>query len=231
MIRGIRLFLIVFTALIIYPAFTEAKDIGLVVRLKGDATIQRQASSFKASLKDSIQLNDVALTAERSRLKMLFDDDSMYTLDENSKLIVREYYMSDQKERSKSVFNLLEGGLRSRVGKTELEIHTPTSVVAARGTYFSVWMGLEDGILVTYIAVKEGLVQASNIDPAITGMVTIEPGAMTRVFKNRPPTPPVQQTGSGGIQVETRQEIPAVPPIEGQQPAGTTPVLVRIPIP
>lgn len=230
MIKGIKILLIIFVILAFFPVFTEAEDVGLVVRLKGDATILREDRSFKASLKDNIQLEDIAETAERSRLKMLFDDDSLFTLSENSRLIVKEYYLSDDREKFKSVIHLIEGGVRSRVGRTELEIHTPTSVVAARGTSFKVWVDIEDGEPVTNIIAWEGIVEAFNIDPAIKGVEIIEPGTICRVFKSRPPTSSVPIAMPMEILGEAGQ-APVIPPIEGQQPANTTPVHIRIPIP
>ncbi len=231
MIKGVKIFFVTLTILIFLPAFIEAKEVGLVVRLKGKATILREASSFKASIKDGIQVGDTAETAERSRLKMLFDDDSLFTLSANSRLIVKEYYYSDDKGRFKSVLQLIDGRMRSLVGKTDLEIHTPTSIVAARGTYFIVWMDIENGSPVTNIAVLEGIVEVFNLNPAIVGVVTIEPGTMSRVFKNRPPTPPAPMSRQGEVLKGIGQEIPVIPPIEGQQPRDTTPVHIRIPIP
>ena len=50
-------------------------------------------------------------------------------------------------------FNLLEGKMRSVVGKTKLQIHTPTAVAAARGTviFFRGWSSLWDKIYNLYM--------------------------------------------------------------------------------
>ena len=68
-----------------------------------------------------------------SRTKMRFIDDSILTLGENSRVSIKEYIYSKDKG-GKSIFNLLDGKMRSVVGKTRFEIHTPTAVAAARGT-------------------------------------------------------------------------------------------------
>jgi len=237
MIKGARLFLTVLSVLMFLPVFTEAKEVGLVVQLKGDATIQRKSSSLKVSLKDDIKVEDKAMTADRSRLKILFDDDSLLTLGENSMVVVKEYYYSNDKQKGKSVFQLVDGKLKSLVRGTDLEIHTPTAVIAARGTYFKVWMETVDGSPVTNIIVFEGFVEVFNVDPVITGMVTFEPGTMGKVFKNSAPSSPVPAPVD--IPGDRMQEIPEgddgvaplILPIEGQQPVGNTPVRIRVKIP
>jgi hypothetical protein len=152
--------------------------------------ILRDTKTINAVLKDKIFLKDTIETKEESRAKMLLKDDSILTLAEKSKVNIKEYIYSKDK-KGKSIFNLMDGKLRSLVGKNEFEVHTPTAVAAARGTYFIIWAEIEEGVPVSGVAVLEGMVDIRNIDPAIAGVVTLERGTMGKVFENRPPAPPV----------------------------------------
>jgi hypothetical protein len=176
--------------ILVFPALAAAaEDAGLIVALKGKAVVLRDNKTIDAILKDTIMLRDTVETKEASRLKMLFKDDSILTLSEKSRLVVREYLGAGDKKKGKSVFNLIEGKLRSLVGNNEFEVHTPTAVVAARGTFFITWTGIEDGIPYSGIAVLEGVVEISNINPAILGVVRLERGTTSKVFQNKTPMP------------------------------------------
>lgn len=218
------------------PVIASAEDSGVMVAMKGSTLILRDAKTINAAIKDRILLKDIVETRESSKAKMLFSDESILTLSENSRISIKEYLYSEDRKSNRSVFNLIDGKLKSLVGKTEFEVHTPTMVVAARGTYFITWVGLEEGIPVSEVSVLEGKVSVYNINPAIAGVVTLERGTMSKVYQNRPPTPPapiiqpVQKEAIAPV-IETKKELPMTPPIEQQAPSSTTPVHIRIPIP
>ncbi len=174
--------------LMFIPAIVSAEEAGLIVAIKGKVIVLRDAKTINAVLKDKIFLKDTVETMEASRTKMLFRDDCILTLAENSRVNIKEYLYSEDK-KGKSIFNLIDGKLRSLVGNSEFEVHTPTMIIAARGTYFIVWVGIEEGVLVSGVVVIEGVVEVRNINPAIVGAVRVEKGNTTKVFENRLPTP------------------------------------------
>jgi hypothetical protein len=149
---------------------------------------------------------------------MLFKDDSILTLSEKSRLVIREYLGAGDKKKGKSVFNLMEGKLRSLVGNNDFEVHTPTAVVAARGTFFITWTGIEDGIPYSGIAVLEGIVEISNVNPAIVGVVRLEKGTTSKVFQNKPPLPslPTPKPLLGDLLEAT--ELQSIPEVEKRLP-------------
>jgi hypothetical protein len=164
-------------------------DVGIVVALKGRAEIERENRKIEAALKGSILLKDTVQTKAASRAKMLFRDDSILTLGENSRVVINDYLYAEGKKKGKTVFNLMDGKLRSLVGNNEFEVHTPTVVVAARGTYFITWTEMEEGVPVSGVAVIEGAVEMWSINAAIKGVVKIEPGMMSKGAMNKTPTP------------------------------------------
>lgn len=170
----------------VYAAENQA---GRFVQLRGSATIERGKARISAKVKDGIVASDTITTGDKSRAKLLFIDDSVLTLSDNSKLVVKEFIHS-KGEKGKSVFNLLDGKMRSVVGKTRFEVHTPTAVAAARGTVIYFDVGRVNNQSFSRIICLEGNVQIRNVVTTITGQVTLTPGTMVIVRANEPPPPP-----------------------------------------
>lgn len=232
---------------------TAKEDIATVVALRGKASIERDKKEAAAKVKDSILLNDTVLTQEAARAKLLFIDDSVLSISEKSKVIIKEFVYSKDKG-GKSIFNLIDGKMRSVVGKTEFEVHTPTAVAAARGTVILFEVGMIDGKIYTIIICLEGEVNIKSIDPGIGGIVALTPGMMVNI-REREPLPAAPTSAPGGeverLKKETdtaRNEISMpeaadlgigagilidVPHILqiNQQPANKTPVTIDVVFP
>lgn len=171
-------------------AYGDEQFVGKFVQLRGTATIERGKSQLPAQVKGGVLSSDVITTSNSSRAKLLFIDDSVLTMSDNSKLVVKEFIYSKGKE-GKSVYNLLEGKMRSVVGKTRFEVHTPTAVAAARGTVIYFDVGTANNQKYSRIICLEGSVQIRNVVSTIAGQVTLTPGTMVIVRANEPPPPPV----------------------------------------
>jgi len=226
--RNFSIFFII--VLMLIPTILYADEVGTIVAMKGTVIIHRDNKSIFVQLKDTVLANDTIETKEASRVKMLFSDDSILTLAENSRVSIKEYLYSEESKKGKSIINLIDGKLRSLVGHTEFEVHTPTMIAAARGTYFISWTGIEEGIPTSGTAVLEGLVDLYNVDPAIIGVVTLQQGTMSRTAKNSQPslsvpTPPallkelINATDLKGIpKIERRPPPPVKKPLQQALP-------------
>lgn len=202
---------------------SASEDIAAVVAVRGKATIERDKKETEAKVKDGILLNDTVSTREASKAKLLFIDDSVLSLSEKSKVVIKEFVYSKDKG-GKSIFNLIDGKMRTVVGKTSFEVHTPTAVAAARGTVINFETGIMDGKLFTTIICLEGEVYIMSIDPSIKGSVTLTPGMMITVFEKKPL--PAPRSGAGALITD----IPHAPQIN-QQPANKTPVNIDVVFP
>jgi len=187
---------------LVLPSPAAADAIGSVVAFKGDASIERSSKVLKARLKEGIEVRDSVATGERSRMKMLFVDESILTLGEKSKMVIQELG-TGQDRKLQSTFNLIDGKLRSVVGKSGFEVRTPTLVAAARGTVFDCEAGHSRGQAFTTCTSYEGVVEIRSIDPTITGLVTLRPGMSVTVTSGQPlpaptmaPKTSVQPVGS-----------------------------------
>jgi hypothetical protein len=105
-----------------------------------------QPAAVPVKLREDVYFKDVIETQASSRTKALFEDDSILTVGENSRVEVNEFIYDPANNQRSTILRLFQGKARALVGKlfaglgSRFEVHTPTAVAAARGTYFVVWI-------------------------------------------------------------------------------------------
>jgi hypothetical protein len=215
---AILLLLSLVTGSLPLSALAADPQVGKVVALRGNATIERRGKSIPAAVKSPIEANDAFRTGPNSRAKLLFVDDSVLTLGENTRMSIREFVHQKGKGGS-SIYNLIDGKMRSVVGRTRFEVRTPTAVAAARGTVIYFEVGRLDNQDYSKILCLEGKVDVRSTSPAVTGGVTLTPGKMVVVTANKPVPPPVQapqveleRAGTSGDSGGSSEQTPAPQP-------------------
>lgn len=179
--------LLILTSYGIVPAAQD--EVGKVAAIKGSALIDRDKKKIKAKVKEGVLLRDTVSTLEGSMVKMRFIDDSILTLGEKSRVIIKEFVYSKGKE-GKSIFNLLDGKMKSIVGKTKFEVRTPTAVAAARGTVIAFEVGMKDKKNFTTILCLEGEVVVNSANVNIIGRETLRADMIITIFEGeRLPSP------------------------------------------
>ncbi len=161
---------------------------GDVVFLRGKAQIERADGAVAAQVRAVLREADSVATRDRSRIKMLFRDDSILTLGSNSRLVIRKYLYDPGNRKAESIYELADGRLRSVVNSPGFKVTTPTAFAAARGTLFTVAYDADANM--TRILVTEGEVEVRNADPAVAGSQIVRSGEETSVSAGQPPTPP-----------------------------------------
>jgi hypothetical protein len=141
-------------------AHAAGEAVSTLIAIKGNTFIERNSAERPAKVKDDVLLVDTVATREAARAKMLFIDDSVLTLGEKTKVVVKEYVYSKERGGA-SIFNLLDGKMRVVVGKAKFEVHTPTAVAAARGTVILIETGLRNGVPFTDVISIEGEVEVT----------------------------------------------------------------------
>jgi hypothetical protein len=123
------------------------EDIGIFTAVEGRITVTRPSigAATAVKLQDTVLFRDTIETDKESRTKALLNDDSILTVGEHSRVEITEHLYDPTRNVRSVVVNLVQGKVRALVGKvfagsgSKFEIHTPTAVAAARGTYFVVW--------------------------------------------------------------------------------------------
>ena len=198
---------------VLLPLSARAADkAGDVVYVRGTGLVERQAKLHRAVLKAAVQETDNVLTKAKSRMKLLFRDDSILTLGANSKLVVKKYLYSPESKRAESIYELADGRLKAVVGGPGFKVTTPTAFAAARGTVFVMWF--DSATNTTGLAVTEGSVDFGNNNPNVPGTQTVGAGQMSSVTGDGPPSPPgpIGGDASGILSDLSAFDLPDPPP-------------------
>ena len=111
--------------------------IGIVV---GKADVVNRNIELK--IKENIYFGDVIRTAAQTNLQILFDDETVFTIGENTEIVINEfiYDPNQDNELNKISAEVMQGslkvvtGLISKENPENLSITLPTGVLATRGT-------------------------------------------------------------------------------------------------
>jgi len=167
--------------------------IGFYTAVLGQASVTHPGENrvLPVKLHDEVWFKDVIQTQNESRTKALFQDDSMLTVGENSRVEIDEYIYNPEKNVRQAIVKLMQGQVRALVSKvfkangSRFEIHTPSAVAAARGTYFTVWV--ENG--------QSGIInigEKGRVDFTSGGMtVAVDPGFFSIAHEGQAPSAPL----------------------------------------
>lgn len=138
-IRKIHL-LILKTLLISGVAF--GNPIGDIVESKGVGTIEREQESIGNNVGTKILLKDEAKTSN-GRMKIVFLDNEVLDMTENTYAYIDEAYYDPDPNLSKMSLRMVQGtarftsGLGNRINKANIQVSTPTAQISIKGTDFT----------------------------------------------------------------------------------------------
>jgi hypothetical protein len=126
----------------------ELETVGMVTAVQGTVTMQPATLTAPVKLRAYDQVGPLAIlhTDPGSRCKILYTDDSLVTLGENTRFEVTEQSYRAGSDRRVFVAHLTQGSVRSLIARpfeeesSIFEVHAGTALATARGTYFVVWM-------------------------------------------------------------------------------------------
>jgi hypothetical protein len=126
----------------------DAETVGIVLAVQGTVTMQPATMTPPTPLHPFDEIGPLAIFDSQggSRCKVLFADDSLLTVGDNSRLEVTEQSYELGSDQRAFVAHLTRGSVRALVtrqfegGNSTFEIDAGTSAVTARGTYFVTWV-------------------------------------------------------------------------------------------
>jgi hypothetical protein len=198
----IKLFVIPLILLVIAALASNVQamesPIGQFTVVNGNVTVAHAAAPDvrqHVAPQTPVVFHDEVQTESKAHTKALFVDDTLLTLGENTRIQIDEYVFNPDQDQRSVIVNMIAGRVRALVGKhfagpgSRFEIHTPTAVAAARGTYFIVWIE------------NNGTTGMANIgdkgDVAFSAggrMVVVKPGYYSMAVDGTPPTTPAVLT-------------------------------------
>jgi hypothetical protein len=172
-----------------------AQEVGTIAAVEGVAEIERGGARAPAENGAMIALGDQLWTGRPGRLRVVFQDESLLTLDDDSHVSVDEHVFDPGATgKTRSLLGLLQGKVAAVVSDyyhqpgTRYEIKTPNAVAGVRGTEFSV--RYDANADVTDVLSINGVVSVhSAVDPSAPGIL-ITANEATSVVAAEPPSQP-----------------------------------------
>ena len=137
----------------VVPAQAEAsfEAIGQVDTVAGSVTVTRaDGSRVTLSEGELVYQNDVVQTASGATVSLVFVDGTVFTLAQESRMVLDELIYDPDGSENSAVFNLIQGGfvfVAGQVAKTgDMDVNTPTSTIGIRGTTVEVRIVVVDGV-------------------------------------------------------------------------------------
>lgn len=203
----------------------KSGQIGFVIATRGTVSITSKGEGPReASLRLAVFPKDTFQTGPNSVLKVLFDDNTVLNVAENTQMAIAEYRFDLSAARRTTIFKLERGKVKVVIPDfyeatdSRFEIRTPTVVTVANGTEYAVWTVQENGSVLTAVAVVGGNVKVVNNGKTVTvpsgDFLTATPYANVFSF-------PIPITRLPQVQAQIQQvEIPTDPTVIAQVQAA-----------
>lgn len=178
---------------------TAVNPVGHVTAMHGRVMVAHPGDTkpLRVNIPDEVVPHDTIHTEAKARSKILFQDDTLLTIGDNSKVEIGEHIYDSSIDTRSVTLTLKEGKVRALVGRifggkgSKFIVRTPTAFAASQGTYFVVWTdGSVSGVAnigttgqVTFtsggrtVALNPGqfTVAAAHVAPAMPGLVVGAP--------------------------------------------------------
>jgi hypothetical protein len=170
------------------------EKVGSVASLQGTAEVLRGGGRSDLTLGAAVFRDDEILTGRPGRLRVVFRDDSVLVLADDSHVRVSEQLFGPEAGVFESAFELLQGKVRALVGdyyedpRASFELRTKTAISGVRGTEFIVVYD-PVGEITEVIGISGEVAVWSPIDPKGT-LVIVTEREITRVAAGESPSPP-----------------------------------------
>jgi len=143
----LSVFLLFFSSVIFIPDIVVAESLqqaGFVIALRGKVqAIDTAGESRTLAIKDHFYVGDTLKTGKRSRLQLMFKDDTIISLASDSELKIAAYGWNPEKSDGKILTEVKEGafrimgGLISKEAPDKFKTKTPAAVIGIRGSMYA----------------------------------------------------------------------------------------------
>ena len=122
----------------------QAADIGRIKTVAGPATVIRGPVTLPAKPGLTLDVKDVLTTGQDARIGVTFIDNSRFAVGPNARVSLTEFQFNDTTHKGGSLTQVDRGSLAivsgqiAKENKDAMKVRTPTSLLAARGTFFVV---------------------------------------------------------------------------------------------
>jgi hypothetical protein len=181
---------------LVLPSLAMAQEIGTVAALEGTVEIGRAGVFSPAALGSTVSIGDEIRTSRPGRVRVVFRDDSVLNIGEDSNLRLDEQVFDPDRGVFRTLIHLLKGKVRAIVGdyyqrpRGVFEIETATAVSGVRGTEFVI--AYDPVAEVTEVVGVTEQVAVNSVRDRVGHRVFVSTQQLTVVRKGEYPTPPAK---------------------------------------
>ena len=128
--------------LIVYT--TLFADVGTIALLKGEATIKRGSIILDAKMGNELQNGDQIDTYKKTRMQIIFDDNTIVTLGSNTKYIINSFNNTNDLHMKMTLKRGFLKTITGRIGKlapSRFKLKTKSATIGIRGTGWKTYIG------------------------------------------------------------------------------------------
>lgn len=185
---------VVSLAVLLLAALARAQEVGTVASLDGHGEVGRAGAWTDAAIGSAIHQGDELRTGRPGRMRIVFQDDSVISLGENSHLIIDEHVFDPSRGKVRSFLQLVRGKVETLVSEyynqpgATSEVKTKTAVSGVRGTEYI--MTYDEHSETTEIIGVSGHVAVHGSRDLVGHEVLITAREITTVTRGGFPSPP-----------------------------------------
>lgn len=178
------------------PSVSNATEteIGTVSSIEGTAEIGREGAWVAAAVGAPVHADDLLRTGKPGHMRVVFDDDSVLTLGDESELSISDHAFSADQGEARSLVDLLSGTVNAVVSEyyrkpnSSYEVKTKTATAGVRGTEFVV--SYEPGEKLTEVFVVDGRVEVTSQVEDLENTVFLNANEVTYIRAGELPSAP-----------------------------------------
>lgn len=171
-----------------------AQEVGTIAALEGSGKIGRGGAWSVAAIGAPIHQGDELRTGRPGRLRVVFQDDTVLTVSDDSRVVVDEQVFQPKEGKTRSALELLQGKVSALVSEyyhesgASYEIRTATAVAGVRGTDFVMKYDQRDDL--TEVVGLSGRVEVRSASDRTGRGVFITAREVTTIARGQLPKPP-----------------------------------------
>lgn len=124
--------------------FAGHEAVAMIKNLENKVIVQRESEQYQVSQGFKLFETDILLTEKGASAGIIFNDNTLVTLGENTKLVIEEYIFKPKKKEYgfkmylKSGSAIYSSGKMGKLSPESIKFKTPKATVGVRGTKFLV---------------------------------------------------------------------------------------------
>jgi len=190
-----RLVFVFLVAALLCAGTLTAQVVGTVAEVQGQAELVRAGARTAVSIGMAVRAEDELQTSRPGRLRVVFQDDSVLTIGDDSQVRIDEHIVDIERGVFRSIVRLVKGRVRAVVSDyygrrgAVYEIDTVTAVAGVRGTEF---VAVFDPVaeVTEVVGVSGGRVAVHSVIDRTARGVFVTARELTQVARGKLPTRP-----------------------------------------